>query len=183
MGVGGWWGGSRFHSECFFGGKSSQNSPKPALIFWSSIPCVSWIYITKKVVGYYDLSVLSMSVMGFQKKIGCGWVGGVSSIQFFCGIFGIFLTAKPLIFYGAWFSDREFWQLFLGNHGDLGAGMRSVSEDISLQSDLIQCMVFWWWISMVLLGYWWRCWMTSLLFSRSTAKFYCFSPFWSEQFY
>ena len=30
-----------------------------------------------KVVGYYDFSVLSMSVMGFQKKSldGGGWVG------------------------------------------------------------------------------------------------------------
>ena len=38
-----------------------------------------------KVVGYYDLSVLSMSVMGFQKKksLDGGWVGGVSSIQVF----------------------------------------------------------------------------------------------------
>ena len=36
-----------------------------------------------KVVGYYDLSVLSMSVMGFQKKkFGWGWVGGMSFIQF-----------------------------------------------------------------------------------------------------
>ena len=46
------------------------------------------MYALLKVVGYYDLSILSMSVMGFQKKSldgGCvgGWVGGVSSIQFF----------------------------------------------------------------------------------------------------
>ena len=61
---------------CF--GKSSQNSPKPVLIFWSSIPCVFCLYIILlKVVGYYDLSVLSMSVMGFQKKKfeWGGWVG------------------------------------------------------------------------------------------------------------
>ena len=37
-----------------------------------------------KVVGYYELSVLSMSVMGFQKKVWMG-VGGVSSFQFFWG--------------------------------------------------------------------------------------------------
>ena len=48
-----------------------------------------------KVVSYYDLSVLSMSVMGFQKSLhggvvgggGGGWVvgwGGVHSIQFYC---------------------------------------------------------------------------------------------------
>ena len=36
-----------------------------------------------KVVAYYDLSVLSMSVTGFQKSLAGGWVGGVSSIQFF----------------------------------------------------------------------------------------------------
>ena len=57
------------HNRIFFG-KSSQNSPKPVLIFRSSIPCVFCRYTIKliKVVGYYDLSVLSMSVMGFQKK-------------------------------------------------------------------------------------------------------------------
>ena len=42
------------------------------------------IYIGK-VVSYYDLSVLSMSVMGFKKtKFGWG-VGGVSSIQVYFG--------------------------------------------------------------------------------------------------
>ena len=48
------------------------------------------------VVGYYDLSVLSMSVMGFQKKK-FGWrVGGVSSIQIFVWMCGIFFNfAKP----------------------------------------------------------------------------------------
>ena len=66
-----WVGGSRSHSEFFFG-KSSQNSLKPVLIFWSSIPCVFCLYTLLKVVGYYDLSVLSMSVMGFQKKIELG---------------------------------------------------------------------------------------------------------------
>ena len=59
-------------------GKSSQNNPKPVLIFWSSIPCVFCLYIILlNVVGYYDLSVLSMSVMGFQQKKVCmegGWV-------------------------------------------------------------------------------------------------------------
>ena len=34
-----------------------------------------------EVVGYYDVSVLSMSVMGL--KLDEGWVGGVSSIQVF----------------------------------------------------------------------------------------------------
>ena len=57
-------------------GKSSQNSPKPVLIFWSSIPFVFCLYTLLKVVGYYDLSDLSMSVMGFQKKLNGGWVDG-----------------------------------------------------------------------------------------------------------
>ena len=51
-------------------GKSSQNSPKPVLIFWSSIPCVFCLLL--KVVSYYDLSVLSMSLIlvsdDFPKK-------------------------------------------------------------------------------------------------------------------
>ena len=42
-------------------GKSSHNCSKPYCYFG-------------KVVNYYDLSVLSMSVMGFQKKFVCGWV-------------------------------------------------------------------------------------------------------------
>ena len=32
-------------TRIFFGGKSSQNTPKPVLIFWSSIPCVCCQYI------------------------------------------------------------------------------------------------------------------------------------------
>ena len=66
--------------------KSSQNSPKPVGISFSSIPCVFCLHMSLlKVVGYYDLSVLSMSVMGFQKKklMSRGWVGGVCSIQIF----------------------------------------------------------------------------------------------------
>ena len=58
--------------------------PKPVVIFWSSIPCVFCLYTLLKVVAYYDLRVMSMSVMGFQKKSLDGrWVGGVSSMQFF----------------------------------------------------------------------------------------------------
>ena len=39
--------------------------------------CILSVYTLLKVVGYYDLSVLSMSVMGIQKKCfyGGGWVG------------------------------------------------------------------------------------------------------------
>ena len=51
----------------FFFFKSSQNSPKPVLIFWSSnTMCILSVYTLLKVVGYYNLSVLSMSVIGFQ---------------------------------------------------------------------------------------------------------------------
>ena len=39
--------------------------------------CILFVYTLLKVVGHYDLSVLSMSVMDFQKKslYGGGWVG------------------------------------------------------------------------------------------------------------
>ena len=37
--------------------------------------CILFVYTLLKVVGYYDLSVLSMSVMGFQ-NIRLGWGGG-----------------------------------------------------------------------------------------------------------
>ena len=76
----------------FFLGKSSQNSSKPVLIFWSSIRYVFCLYTLLKVVGYYDLSVLSMSVMGFQNKKSLygGWVGGVSSIQVYFGCLNFF---------------------------------------------------------------------------------------------
>ena len=44
--------------------------------------CILSVHTLLKVVGYYDLSVLSTSVMGFQKKsLDGGWVDGVSSIQ------------------------------------------------------------------------------------------------------
>ena len=72
MEVGGW----VQVSLVFLCGKSSKNSPKPVLIFWSSISCVFCLYTLLKFVGYYDLSVLSMSVMGFQQK-NCMWGGWV----------------------------------------------------------------------------------------------------------
>ena len=49
-------------------GKSVKSSPKLVLIFLSSIQVYHVYSVLLKVVGYYDLSVLSMSVMGFQKK-------------------------------------------------------------------------------------------------------------------
>ena len=65
--------------------------------------CVLLVYTLLKVVDYCDLSVLSMSVMGFQKKsLGGGWVGGVSSIQFFLDFWIFFLTLQsPLSGSGA----------------------------------------------------------------------------------
>ena len=72
--------GGRVQVSLGFFFKSSKNSSKPVLIFWSSTPCVfclNIIYALLKVVRYYDLSVLSMSVMGFQNcfRLGGGWVG------------------------------------------------------------------------------------------------------------
>ena len=59
--------------------------------------CILSVYALLKVVGYYDLRVLSMSVMRFHKKsLDGGWVGGVSSIQFFLDFWNFFNFAKPL---------------------------------------------------------------------------------------
>ena len=55
--------------------------------------CILSVYALLKVVGYYDLSVLSMSV---KKSLDVGWVGGVSSIQFFLDFWNFFNFAKPL---------------------------------------------------------------------------------------
>ena len=53
--------------------------------------CILSVYASLKVVGYYDLSVLSMSVMGFQKQSLVG-VGGWCELYpcFFWGIFEFF---------------------------------------------------------------------------------------------
>ena len=47
--------------------------------------CILSVCTLLKVVSYYDLSVFSISVMGFQKikKSLDGGVGGVSCIQFY----------------------------------------------------------------------------------------------------
>ena len=45
--------------------KKLENSPILVLIFWGSI---LFVYTLLKVIGHYDLSVLSMSVMRFQTK-------------------------------------------------------------------------------------------------------------------
>ena len=79
-------GRSRSHS----GKKLLENLPKIALyqycyfgLVWP-IQFVFCLYTLLKVVSYYDLSVLSKSVMGFQTKKFL-WVGGVSSIQCYFG--------------------------------------------------------------------------------------------------
>ena len=56
--------------------------------------CILSVYIAK-LVGYYDLSVLSMSVMGFQKNK-FGWrVGGWGELpNILVWMFGIFLTLQ-----------------------------------------------------------------------------------------
>ena len=48
--------------------------------------CILSVYTLLKVVGYYDLSVLSLSVMGFQKKKKSWMVGGWG--EFFPIFFG-----------------------------------------------------------------------------------------------
>ena len=55
--------------------------------------CILSVYTLLKVVGYYDWSILSMSVMGFRKKVWMG-MGGVSSIQFFWDFRNFFNFAK-----------------------------------------------------------------------------------------
>ena len=66
------------------------------IICWSSIPCVFCLYALLKVVGYHDLSVLSKSVMGFQKKKVWGVGGWGELYPIFFGIFVIFLTLRSL---------------------------------------------------------------------------------------
>ena len=53
------------------------------------------MYTLLKVVGYYDLSVLPMSVMGFTQKIGGGWMGGVSSIHIFLDFWNFLTLQSP----------------------------------------------------------------------------------------
>ena len=65
--------------------------------------CILSLHALLKVVGHYDLSVLSMSVMGFQKNsLDGGWAGGVSSIQFFLDFWNCFNFASE-------HHDQELW--------------------------------------------------------------------------
>ena len=64
---------SRSHSEFFFLNRPKVASSTDILEYTM---CILSVYTLLKVVGYYDFSVHSMSVMGFQrKKFGWG-VGG-----------------------------------------------------------------------------------------------------------
>ena len=69
MEVGGW---VQVSLGIFVCGKSSQNSPKPVLVCTDILEqytmCILFVYTLLKVVSYFDLSVLSMSVMDFPQK-------------------------------------------------------------------------------------------------------------------
>ena len=80
--------------------------------------CILSAYSLLKVVGYYDLSVLSMSMMGFQKKEVWMEGGFVSSIQIFVDFWILYNFAKPfsaLAYYLPRVYDLEFlthYQMF-----------------------------------------------------------------------
>ena len=76
-------GGSRSHSELVVVGKSSQNSPKPVLLFWSGI---LFAYTLLIVVSYYYVCSVHVSD-GFPKKSVNGW--GENPV-----LFWIFLTLQ-----------------------------------------------------------------------------------------
>ena len=52
------------------------------------------LYTLLKIVSYYDLSVLSMSVMGFQKRFGWGVGGRGELYPSLLWIFRMFLTLQ-----------------------------------------------------------------------------------------
>ena len=83
-------------TRIFLGGKSSQNSPKSVLIFWSSIPCVFCLHIIAKSCWllWFECSVHVSD--GFPKKnwMGGGWVDWALS-NFFLGYLNFFNFAKP----------------------------------------------------------------------------------------
>ena len=60
-----------------------ENLPKIALNQYWYFGVVFCLHALLKVIGYYDFSVLSISVMGYPKSLDGGWVGGVSSYQWF----------------------------------------------------------------------------------------------------
>ena len=86
--------GSRSHSEKK-SGKSSQNSATLVLIF--RVVYILFVHTLLKVVSRYDLSVLSMSVIGFQKNTYMGLVYGWSEVLiFFWDFWNLFNFAKRL---------------------------------------------------------------------------------------
>ena len=82
------------------------------------------IYLLK-VVGYYDLSVLSMSVIGFQKKsLDRAWVGGWGELYpIFFGFLEFFKLCKaPILIADKRFSPGEKGRMVLSGsrvHGSL----------------------------------------------------------------
>ena len=89
--VGGW---VQVSLGIFFLGKSSQNSSKPVLIFWSRIPCVFCLYMH-----CYKLLVImiwvSFHVTDEKVWMEGGWVGWAPS-NFVLDFFNFFNFAKPL---------------------------------------------------------------------------------------
>ena len=89
FGIGGWVGPGLTWKKRI--GKSSQISPILVLLFWGNIPDV-WILFVR-TGRYYKLLVIMIWVFCpwpwwiSKIRIECGWLGGVSSIQFFWGIF------------------------------------------------------------------------------------------------
>ena len=73
-----------------------ENSPVAVLIFWGIIPCVFCVYMLLKFGSHYDLSVLSMSVAGFQKKVCIEGVGGSALSSVFCDFYNLYDFAKHL---------------------------------------------------------------------------------------
>ena len=57
--------------------------------------CILSVYTLLKLVYYYDLSVLSMSVMGFQQQQKFVWGLGAPS-KFILDFWNLFNFAKPL---------------------------------------------------------------------------------------
>ena len=58
------------------------------------LTCILSVFTLLKVVGYYDSSVLSMSVMFQKKKIGWGVGGWGELYPIFLGFMDLFLTLQ-----------------------------------------------------------------------------------------
>ena len=92
--------------------KSSQHSPKPILIFWSSITCVFGLYIHCQKLLVIKIWVFYPCQWWVSKKsLDGGWVGGVSSIQFYFGFLECFNFVKPLRLP---LKRRWWWWIFSG---------------------------------------------------------------------